>query len=441
MKSTIPAIVAFTAAVAAGAAWPWFVTARTAQATAQAAPVYNDYRLRDRRVAFYERELRHDPQDQIFATILAGEYVQRYRETGDPADAARAAALAERSLQLQTRGNAAALGVLASADLAFHRFAQAQRAEREAIEALPSSDAARAQLASIVMERGGYGEASSILTHPHDETPSITWLAVGARYDEVTGDLAGARMQLDRATARADRMISISAYSRSWFHMRDGQLAFEAGDTQSAEDQFDEALRIYPDNAAALFSLAKLYRANHDWPDALAAASRSAQLYPLPATLGYEADAQRALGEERAAAATDALIDVERHLYNAQGVNDREFALYYAGRAIHLDDALRMARADFVRRGDEIYADDTMAWVLAAMGRWSQARTYAVRATRLGTQDSLVQYHTGVIAMQTGHPTEGRERLEAALRFNPSFDAFYADDARRRLASLGSPSR
>lgn len=440
MKSTILAIVALTAAVAAGAAWPWFVAARTAQGTVQTAPVYADYRMRDRRVAFYERELRRDPQDQIIATILAAEYVQRYRETGDPADASRAAALAERSLELQPSGNAAALGVLASADLAFHRFAQAQRAEQEAIEAFPSSDVARAQLASIVMERGRYGEAFSLLAHSQ-ERPSITWLAVRARYDELAGNLATARVQIDRATARADRMISISAYSRSWFHMRAGQLAFEAGDVGDAEAQLNEALQIFPDNAAALFWLAKLYRANHDWPHALAAASRSAQFYPLPATLGYEADAQRALGDRREAAATDALIDVERQLYNAQGVNDREFALYYAQRAIHLDDALRMARADFARRGDEIYADDTVAWVLAALGHWSQARTYALRAVRLGTQDSLLQYHAGVIALETGHATEGRARLEAALRFNPDFDAYYADDARRRLASPDPPSR
>ena len=39
-----------------------------------------------------------------------------------------------------------------------------------------------------------------------------------------------------------------------------------------------------------------------DWQRALAAATRSAELYPLPQALGYEADAQRALGDETARA-------------------------------------------------------------------------------------------------------------------------------------------
>jgi len=403
MKGKAPAIVVITAAVAAGLAWPWFVATRSARATAvQTAPVNADYRLRDRRITFYEREVRRDPQDQIVLATLAGEHLQRFRETGDLADAMRARALGLRSLQIQRAGNVGAFNVLASADLAFHNFDEAQRAEEQAIEAFPFDDGARAQLASILMERGRYAQADRLLLHPRDVAPSITWLAVRARYNELAGNLSGARVELDRATARADQMLAISAYARSWFHMRSGQLAFEDGDGRAAEAQFVEALRIFPDSAAAHFGLAKLYRARGDWSHALLEATRSAQLYPLPATLAYQADAQRALGDERAAAQTDALIDAERRVFNAQGVNDREIALYYAQRRTHLDDALRMARADIAKRGDEIYADDAMAWILAAKGRWQEARTYSIRALRLGSQDPMLQYHAAVIAMHTG---------------------------------------
>ena len=437
MKGTATTIAALTAAVVAGAAWPWFAAMHNARATAaQTAPVYADYKLRDRRIAFYEREVRRDPSDQIFIATLAGEYLSRFRETGDLDDVTRSQALAERALQLQPQGNVAALSVLASADLAFHQFADAERAERAAIAAYPYGDGARAQLASIVMERGRYEEAARILDGDVEATPGVTWLAIRARYDELTGNLAGARIALDRATARIDQMIEVSAYTRSWYHMRDATLAFEAGDGAQAQAQFDEALRIYPDNAMALLMEARFYRARRDWTRALAAASRSAQLYPLPQALGYQADAQRALGDGRGAADTDALIDAERHLYNAQGVNDRALALYYAQRHTHPSDALTMARVDLAKQGDEIYADDTMAWVLAEAGRWSEARTYAERAVRLGTQDAQVQYHAGAIAMETGHPAEARERLETAMRLNPSFDPFDADDARARLSRL-----
>jgi tetratricopeptide (TPR) repeat protein len=232
-------------------------------------------------------------------------------------------------------------------------------------------------------------------------------------------------------------MIEAPAYTRSWYHLRLGQLAFEAGDSTAASNEFDESLRIFPDNAMALMYQAKMYRAHGDWDHALTSASRSAELYPLPQALGYQADAQRALGDEAGARKTDALIAAEQRLFNVQGVNDRLLAMYYAEHGEHLADALAAARSDLTKRGDEVYADDTMAWVLAAMRRWSQARTYAQRAVRFDTQDPELQYHAGIIALHTGHLDEARRRLAAALQTDPNFHPFYAEEARKTLASMG----
>jgi tetratricopeptide (TPR) repeat protein len=368
--------------------------------------------------------------------MLASEYLQRFRETGDLNDVTRARAMAARSLSLQPQGNAAALGVIASSDIVFHHFPEALAAERASLEGDPSNDDARAQSASILMELGRYEEAHQILTHPADPDVDPTWMSIRARYDEVTGNLRGARVVMAEATQQVDRMISVSAYTRSWYHLRQAQLAFEAGDGETASAEFTEALRIYPDSAMALLFQAKLYRARHDWQRALAAATRSVELYPLPQALGYEADAQRALGDAESASRTDALIAAEQRLFNAQGVNDRLLAIYFAEHREHLSDALAAARSDVARRGNEIYADDTMAWVLATMGRWKEARVYALRAARYDTADPELQYHCGVIAWHTGHPGEARRRLSAALAVDPQFHPVYAGDARRILVTL-----
>ena len=100
-------------------------------------------------------------------------------------------------------------------------------------------------------------------------------------------------------------------------------------------------------------------------------------------------------------------------------------------------DALAAARSDAAKRGDEIYADDTMAWVLAAMERWDAARIYAERALRYETQDPELQYHAGIIALHTGHTEEARRRLREALAADPQFHPVYADEARRALAVIG----
>ena len=368
--------------------------------------------------------------------MLASEYIARFRETGDLNDVARAHAMAARSLSLQPQGNVQALSVIASSDVALHRFPAALAAERAALQAAPFDDNARAQIASILMEVGHYQEAGRILAHPTDPDPNPTWMSIQARYNELTGNLVEARIEMARATHLVDRMISISAYARSWYHVREAQLAFEAGDDQTASSEFDEALRIFPDNAMALLFQAKFYRSRRDWNRTLAAATRSAELYPLPQALGYEADAQRGLGDDVAARRTDALIRAEQRLFNVQGINDRLLAMYYAEHREHLSDALTEARADLAKRGDEIYSDDTMAWVLATMGRWKQARVYAERAMRYDTTDPELQYHAGVIAWQRHRSDEARRRLSAALAADADFHPFYAEDARRILASI-----
>jgi hypothetical protein len=95
------AIVAGLAALVVGAAWPWFASHRAQATTMPLAPVSADYLQRDRAISFYEAQIRRDPQDQITARTLAGQYLQRFRETGDVGDITRAKLQAERSLRLQ----------------------------------------------------------------------------------------------------------------------------------------------------------------------------------------------------------------------------------------------------------------------------------------------------------------------------------------------------
>ena len=87
------------------------------------------------------------------------------------------------------------------------------------------------------------------------------------------------------------------------------------------------------------------------------------------------------------------------------------------------------------KRGDEIYADDTMAWVLAAMGRWKQARAYAVRAARYGTADPELQYHAASSPGTRATRAKRGAACTAALAVDASFHPFYADDARRILGA------
>lgn len=424
-------------ALVALALWPVLEAGRAPAATMTPAPLTRDYESRDQIIAFYERELRRQPADQIKMRMLAGMYLQRFREQYDLSDVSRAERLAQRSIELQPQGNTPGQMALAAALLTYHDFRGALVHERDAWEGEPSNSDALAQIASLQMELGEYRAARATLARippAPAENPSVD--AIRARYDELTGKLARARALIGTAAQTVDSDVDSPAYDRSWYHMRAAQLAWEAGDDAQAQTEFDRSLADYPNNAMALMFEAKMYRSQGRWNETLAAASACANLYPLPQALGYEADADRALGRARQAREIDELIDAEQRLFNAQGINDRLLANYYAQRGRDLGVALRAARSDLQKRGNEIYADDTLAWVLAALGRWPQARVYAERAVRYGTQDAELQYHAAVIALHTGYPREARRRLQTALADNPDFDPFESPNARRLLASL-----
>jgi Flp pilus assembly protein TadD len=155
----------------------------------------------------------------------------------------------------------------------------------------------------------------------------------------------------------------------------------------------------------------------------------------LPETLGYKADAQRALGDARGAQVTeDTIVAIER-IGNAQRINDRALAVYYSERGMRLTDAIVIAQRDVATR-DDVFAEDTLAWALAQSGRWEEAQRHARKAVALDTQDPRLQYHAGVIAWHNGDTAEAKRRLERALAMNPQFHPVYADDARRLLQQM-----
>jgi len=422
------------------AAWPFFGSGSRAVAVRPAAAtVLPDYLYRDRTIAFYEMRVRRDPQDQISAKTLAQQYLQRFREAGDIDDVKRSMLAARRAIALQPGNNWSSYEALASAESALHLFRQAFAHERFALADRSDDPNGIGQMASTEMELGRYEDAGRLIgraleKHPRD--PGL--LAVRARYEELSGHLKEARVDLARGAESVDSVSDNSAQSRAWYHYRAGEMAFSAGAVDEAERDERDALVTFPEFAQAYNSLARSCWATKDWRCALAAATKGAEIAPLPETLGYKADAERALGDAAAARRTDDLIVAIERIGNAYRVSDRLLAVYYSEHGIRLDDALRIARRETMVRGTEIYAQDTLAWAAAMDGHWTEARAASRLALRWGTEDSRLHYHAGIIALHFGDRAEAIRQLSRALESNPRFHPRYADDATRRLAVLRS---
>jgi len=431
-------------AIIALAVWPLFVKvtaahAITPTATFTPAPPNRDDLRRDSIVSSLEAQLKKNGPNFLVPRLLSAQYLQRYRERGDIDDVLRAQHDAQLSLDAQTRGNVAGELSLADALLTLHRFREARIHVDRAVRSAPTEDAFVAQEASLDLETGDYARAHDELRHisARGQTTDAVQ-TIESRYDELTGRLEDARRLLRTVTGNIDSLYDIPAERRAWFHMREGEMAFTAGDLTAAVDEERSALAIFPNFNRAFNALARFELAQHHDKEALDAATKGAAIVPLPETLGYQADAQRALGDAAAANRTKDEIEAIEKIGNAQRVNDRLLAIYYDEHDMKLPVAYMIAKREVAVR-DDVFAEDTIAWAAAKVGKWEEARSAIAKAQRYHTQDSRIAYHAGVIAQHFNDNAKAKADFTQALALNPAFHPVYADDARARLSKMSTP--
>jgi tetratricopeptide (TPR) repeat protein len=438
--SGIVAVTIVLCAIVAVAAWPHYVARSTNVAAAAAlptmAPVVADYQNRDKLVAFWEKaENEHHPGDMISPDNLAGQYLQRYRERMDIDDVLRAERAAKQSLVAQSVGNMPGELELASIDLTLHRFHDAIAITKHIESYDRGDDAMYPREASLDMEVGDYATAEHRLYAVPEKDRDDGWRVVESRYLELTGHLAEARALLATASAYQNANFDSPAQGRAWYFFRQGEMAFEAGDNDTALGDEREAVTVFPNYADALRTLARIECARHDWQQCLVDAEASSNIVPYPETLGYKADAQRALGNPAEADQTNDLIHTVGRLGDQQHITDRLLAIYYADHHIYPRDAYAIAKNELNSR-DDIFTEDTLAWAAAMDDRWDEARAHISKALRYGTQNSLIEYHAGVIAAHFNDRSAEKAHLERALALNPTFHPTFADDARAKLGAL-----
>jgi Flp pilus assembly protein TadD len=156
---------------------------------------------------------------------------------------------------------------------------------------------------------------------------------------------------------------------------------------------------------------------------------------PLPQYVIALGETQQAAGRRADARETFALVDVERRLLAANGVNtDVEIALFEAdhgdrGRAVDL--ARRAWRA-----APSVRSAAAVSWALTRSGRPSDGLAWARRAVKLGSRDPLILTRAGLTARAAGHDRAARRYLHRALQANPRFSVVWAPRARNTLRSL-----
>ncbi|HWQ11763.1 MAG TPA: tetratricopeptide repeat protein [Roseiflexaceae bacterium] len=390
----------------------------------------------DRLIWDYQEIVRREPQNVDAHAVLGAAYLQKARETADPAYYAKAGQVLDAALRLDGR-HVDALVARGALALARHNFGEALALGEQARAISPDTARVYGVIADAQIELGMYEAAVETIQTMVDLRPDLGSYSRVAYARELYGDLGGAIEAMEQAVSAGGP----APENTEWTRVQLGNLHFARGDLAAAEAQYRRSLAMLPDYVYAQAGLARVRAAQGRTGEALALYRRAIERAPLPEFVIALGETLEAAGRRDEAAAQYELVRAMQRLFKAGGVDtDLELAQFEADHGADPQAALTMARAAYARRPG-VKAADTLAWALHRAGAHAEARRYAEEALRLGTQDALMLYHAGMIARAQGDAAAARAYLGRALALNPHFSPLYAPAAREALAGLDKVTR
>ena len=387
-------------------------------------------------VEFWSGRLTPATQDYITLTQLGRAYLLLARETGDAASYSRAEEALRRALSLNPRYEPAN-ALIGSVLIGQHEFAAALANAQAALSTNPDEYQALAVVGDASLELGRYVDADAAYRRLLDVVPGGPIYSRLARYAWLMGRPDEAIDWMRRA---ADETVALDLGGEelAWYRFQLGELYFNSGDLRAAQRWYDEAEQALPGYYLAQAGLGKVAAARGDLAEAITTYEGLVARLPQPGFVAYLGDLY-ALNGDAAAAQTqyDTVAFIHELEETQQVLYNRQMAIFFANHNTQLDQALQYAEMELAARQD-IYAYDTLAWVLYRLGRHDEARAASDRALELGTPDASLYYHAGLIAAAQGDRDTAQTYLSRALELNPHFDLIQAAAAREALAGLSN---
>lgn len=387
----------------------------------------------DSQIGFWSKRAAGNASAYIDLTYLGQAFARKARETGDVGFYLRA----EEALRQALRSNpryVQASASLSAVLFALHDFEGALALARPIVDD-PRGVQALATAGDASLALGQYAQAQRAYNR------LLAWGATPGAYSRLAF-LADLRGDSDQALALMDRAARLAheagdyGESLAWYAFHIGELSFRAGRIDLAESHYGAALGVFDDYPLALGGLAKAKAARGDYRAAIGLYRRATRIVPQPDLLAALGDVYAVLGNEKAAreqyrtvALIGKLARINRQVYN------RQLATFYADHDLRVGEARRLALAELRVRKD-VYGYDAAAWASYKSGMLEEAARLSERALSLGTRDSRLYYHAGMIAKADGRRAEARHLLSEALSMNPHFDLLQARVARAALAEL-----
>ncbi len=407
-------------------------------------PLFAQQKETDGVIRFYQWRLSRDPDDYFNYERLGSAYTQKARETGDITYYELAEKALKRSLELESthREAVAATTHLAAVYLAEHRFREALTYAQKALAFGTGDRSQYAIMGDAWVELGDYekaAEAYSKLSAPESRMPlaGLDYLRESrlSNLRFLSGDPPGAA-QLMREAIQMASEARMPAENVAWSQFQLGEDCFYMGDVARAEEAYQQSLATYPEYHRALAGLAKVRAAQGKYPESARLYERAINVIPLPTYAAALGDVYWKMGRADDSKKQYELVEFVGYLSAInQYVYNRELALFYADHDIKLEECVALAKKELEARQD-IYTWDVRAWALYKNGRYQDAEAAARQALRMGTKDSLLLFHAGMIYKHLGDSPRAKDYLQRALALNPHFHVIYAEVAEQTLRGL-----
>jgi tetratricopeptide (TPR) repeat protein len=384
-----------------------------------------------------EDRVARDPDDIVALNHLSGEYLRRFRESGDDADLDRALKTAEQSLKVVPAADLNKGGLAARAHAAFslHRFSVARDDARQLLNFEQSKRGPLELLGDALLELGDYAEAGEVYSKVDREFESEDAQATTevrlARFAMLHGAVEAARRRFDAAVQLAqgaglDPPTPAPPEVLAWVLVQAGQFDFMCGRWDVAEKRYRAALDVKPQDWPALDHLAELRAAQKRYDEAVGIYTPLVQRVPRPELFQALGDVYREMGKPDDARAwhTRAASAFRQAADRGSAHYFHHLAGFYCDVESNPTEALRWAREDMKVR-HSVYAHDALAWALYAAGDYAGASAAMDKALALGTADSHLVYHASLIYARAGDARKAQACLKKAAEVNPHFMAFH----------------
>ena len=389
------------------------------------------------RVAKILTDLKAKPEDAKNQLLLAKEFMQEGRMTGDYSYYNKAALDLINNVLAKDPKNFEAICYKALVYLSQHRFAEGKEVANQAVQMNPYNSFVYGLLVDANVEMGDYPLAVEMADKMVKVRPDIRSYSRVSYLRELHGDVPG--------SMEAIKLAVSAGYpgneDTEWSRMVLAHLYEDTNQPDLAEVQYQTALEERPDYPFALAGLGRIARFKKDYATAIQhlekarAVMSDASFYEELIDL-YRLNNQPDKADECARITADALMADNISASKDKDLghySDRELADLYLKMG-KIDKAVEHARIEYQRRPQNMDASETLAWMLYKKGQVAEAAPLIATTLRTNSQNPERLVKAGLIMLANGQQNEGKDLISKGLALKPYMNETLAQEAKSHIS-------